>query len=85
MNDPAALYPLLPEVVLAITILVVITVDLFLARERKWLLTPLTVAGLLATAAAIAVVWAEPPSAAVGSFRHSSANLPNHARPARRV
>ncbi|RPH35186.1 MAG: NADH-quinone oxidoreductase subunit N [Chloroflexi bacterium] len=65
MNDVANLFPLLPELTLAITILVVITVDLFLPRERKWLLTPLTVAGLLATAAAIAVVWAEPPTEAL--------------------
>jgi NADH-quinone oxidoreductase subunit N len=62
MNDVAALYPLLPEATLALVILVVITVDLFLDRERKWLLTPLTVIGLLATAAAIGWVWASPPS-----------------------
>ena len=46
MNDLASLYPLLPEGVLALTILVVISVDLFLARENKWWLTPLTVVGL---------------------------------------
>ena len=46
MNDLASLYPLLPEGALALTILVVISVDLFLARENKWWLTPLTVVGL---------------------------------------
>jgi NADH-quinone oxidoreductase subunit N len=68
MNDPASLFGLLPEGVLAISILVVITVDLFLARERKWLLTPLTVVGLLATAAAIGVVWTSPPSDALAGI-----------------
>ncbi|MEX0630907.1 MAG: NADH-quinone oxidoreductase subunit N [Chloroflexota bacterium] len=65
MNDPAALYPLLPEAALAISVLVIITVDLFLPRERKWLLTPLTVAGLAATALAIGAVWTTPPSEAL--------------------
>ncbi|HET9498491.1 MAG TPA: NADH-quinone oxidoreductase subunit N [Candidatus Limnocylindria bacterium] len=68
MNDPANLFPLLPELVLAISILVVITVDLFLPRERKWLLTPLTAVGLLSTAAAIGVVWTSPPSAALAGI-----------------
>jgi NADH-quinone oxidoreductase subunit N len=61
MNDPANLFALLPEAVLAVTVLAIITIDLFLARERKWMLTPLTVVGLAATAAAIAVVWGSPP------------------------
>jgi NADH-quinone oxidoreductase subunit N len=68
MNDPANLYPLLPELALAITILVVITVDLFLARDRKWMLTPLTALGLLVTAAAIGVVWTSPPSEALAGI-----------------
>jgi NADH-quinone oxidoreductase subunit N len=68
MNDPANLYPLLPELALAITILVVITVDLFLAADRKWLLTPLTAVGLLATAAAIGVVWSSPPNGALAGI-----------------
>ena len=65
MNDLADLFPLLPELALAVTILAVITADLFLRRERKWFLIPLTVSGLLATAAAIAVVWTSPPSTAL--------------------
>ncbi len=68
MNDPANLFPLLPELALAISILVVITVDLFLPRERKWLLTPITALGLLATAAAIGVVWSSPPGAALAGI-----------------
>ena len=68
MNDPAALSALLPEAVLAITVLAIITVDLFLARERKWLLTPLTAAGLLATAVAIGVVWSASPSATLAGI-----------------
>ncbi len=62
MNDSASLYPLLPEGALALTILVVISVDLFLARENKWWLTPLTVVGLGLTAGAIALVWNSAPT-----------------------
>ena len=48
---------LLPELVLAALVLVIITVDLFLSRSNKWLLTPLTVAGLLVAGAACVLVW----------------------------
>ena len=48
---------LLPELVLTVLLLVVITVDLFLPRGSKWLLTPLTVFGLLVAGAALFVVW----------------------------
>ncbi len=48
---------LLPELVLVLLLLVVITVDLFLPRSSKWLLTPLTVFGLLLAGAACFVVW----------------------------
>lgn len=48
---------LLPELVLAALVLVIITVDLFLSRSNKWLLTPLTVAGLLVAGAACVAVW----------------------------
>jgi NADH-quinone oxidoreductase subunit N len=48
---------LLPELVLTALLLVVITVDLFLPRGSKWLLTPLTVFGLLAAGAALFAVW----------------------------
>jgi len=51
------LVTLLPELVLAALVLVIITVDLFLSRSNKWLLTPLTVAGLLVAGAACVVVW----------------------------
>ncbi len=48
---------ILPELVLAGLVLLVLTVDLFLPRRDKWLLTPLTVAGLLLAGAACFVVW----------------------------
>jgi NADH-quinone oxidoreductase subunit N len=48
---------LLPELILTALVLVVITVDLFLSRARKWVLTPLTVGGLVLTGAALAWVW----------------------------
>ena len=54
VND---LVTLLPELILTLLVLVVITVDLFLPRGSKWLLTPLTVAGLLLAGAACFVVW----------------------------
>jgi NADH-quinone oxidoreductase subunit N len=54
VND---LVTLLPELILAALVLVIITVDLFLSRANKWLLTPLTVAGLILAGAACVVVW----------------------------
>jgi NADH-quinone oxidoreductase subunit N len=51
------LVTLLPELILAALVLLIVTVDLFLSRRNKWLLTPLTVAGLLAAGAACVVVW----------------------------
>ena len=54
VND---LVTLLPELFLAGLVLVVLTVDLFLSRRNKWVLTPLTVAGLILAGAACAVVW----------------------------
>jgi NADH-quinone oxidoreductase subunit N len=51
------LVTLLPELILSGLVLVIITVDLFLPRRDKWLLTPLTVAGLIAAGIACVVVW----------------------------
>jgi NADH-quinone oxidoreductase subunit N len=51
------LVTLLPELVLVGLVLLVLTVDLFLPRRDKWLLTPLTVAGLLLAGAACIAVW----------------------------
>ena len=51
------LFPLLPELILAALVLVVITVDLFLSPGRKWVLTPITVFGLLLAGAACPIVW----------------------------
>src|ERR687896_86011 len=51
------LVTLLPELILTALLLVVITVDLFLSRPNKWLLTPLTVGGLILAGAACFVVW----------------------------
>ena len=59
MNDPLNdLFTLLPELLLVSTALVVITTDLFLPRSAKWVLTPLTVVGLLLTAIGCVQVWA---------------------------
>ncbi len=51
------LVTLLPELILVGLILLVLTVDLFLPRRDKWILTPLTVAGLILVGAACIVVW----------------------------
>ena len=51
------LVTLLPELILSTLVLVVITVDLFLSRAHKWLLTPLTVAGLIVAGAGLIPIW----------------------------
>ncbi|HEX6139852.1 MAG TPA: NADH-quinone oxidoreductase subunit N [Candidatus Limnocylindria bacterium] len=58
MGDPLNdLFTLLPELLLLITVLAVITTDLFLPRALKWILTPLTVFGLLLTGIGCWLVW----------------------------
>ena len=57
MNYLNDLVTLLPELLLVALVLTIITVDLFLSRQNKWLLTPLTVAGLALVGAACVVVW----------------------------
>ncbi len=54
LND---LVTLLPELVLATLVLTIITLDLFLPRGSKWMLTPITVVGLLIAGGALFVVW----------------------------
>ena len=51
------LFTLYPELILTVTALVVLTADLFLSRRAKWLLTPLTVIGLLFTGVGCLMVW----------------------------
>jgi NADH-quinone oxidoreductase subunit N len=51
------LFTLLPELILAATVLFVLTTDLFLPRGLKWLLTPLTVFGLVMTGIGVVLVW----------------------------
>jgi NADH-quinone oxidoreductase subunit N len=57
MNYVDDLVTILPELILTALVLVIITTDLFLPRRHKWLLTPLTVAGLILAGAACVVVW----------------------------
>ena len=57
MNYITELFPLLPELILAVLVLVVITADLFLRRDHKWILTPLTVFGLVLAGIACPLVW----------------------------
>ena len=57
MDHVEDLVTLLPELILSTLVLVIITVDLFLSRRNKWLLTPLTVGGLVLAGGACVVVW----------------------------
>ena len=65
MNYFTELFPLLPELILAVLVLVVITADLFLRRDHKWILTPLTVFGLVLAGIACPLYAAE-----VGAIRN---------------
>jgi NADH-quinone oxidoreductase subunit N len=67
--DPNDLAPLLPELILTGLVLVVITVDLWLPRDLKWLLTPLTVAGLVLAGAACIPVWGVNETIFAGFYR----------------
>ena len=57
MDYVVDLVTLLPELILSVLVLVVITTDLFLPRSAKWILTPLTVAGLILAGAGLVPVW----------------------------
>ncbi|MDP9271516.1 MAG: NADH-quinone oxidoreductase subunit N [Chloroflexota bacterium] len=63
------LFPLLPELILAALVLVVITTDLFLRRDQKWLLTPLTVFGLVLALIACPIVWNTNDTVFAGFYR----------------
>jgi len=49
--------PIYPELILTMLVLLVLTVDLFLARKDKWLLTPLTVIGLILVGISCLETW----------------------------
>ena len=57
MDYVSDLFTILPELLLTSTVLLVITVDAFLPRDAKWVLTPLTVFGLLLAGISCAFVW----------------------------
>jgi NADH-quinone oxidoreductase subunit N len=57
MQDINDLFPMLPELILAVLVLVVIATDLLLERSDKWVLTPLTVFGLALAGIACVIVW----------------------------
>lgn len=60
---------LLPELALTVLVLIVLTVDLFLRRKHKWLLTPLTVIGLVVVGVACAQVWGVNQTVFAGFYR----------------
>jgi len=75
MNYGTELQPLLPELILAGLALVIITVDLFLRRDAKWVLTPLTIVGLLLTAASLPTVWGTNATVFHGFYRVDDLSL----------
>jgi NADH-quinone oxidoreductase subunit N len=66
LND---LFTLLPELILVVLALVVITADLFLSRPSKWLLTPLTVFGLILAGIGCVLVWGVNDTVFAGFYR----------------
>ncbi len=60
---------LLPELELTILVLLVLTVDLFLPREQKWLLTPITVSGLVVVGIACWAMWGVNQTVFAGFYR----------------
>jgi NADH-quinone oxidoreductase subunit N len=59
MTDVNDLFTILPELLLVLTVLTVITVDLWLPRSAKWILTPLTVFGMLLAGIGCVLVWGQ--------------------------
>ena len=60
---------LLPEFALTVLVLVVLSTDLFLRREQKWLLTPITVIGLVVVGIACWEVWGVNQTVFAGFYR----------------
>lgn len=59
---------LLPEILLVLTLCGVLTVDLFLPRERRWMAMPLSVLGVGATTAAVIFLWGTEATTLGGMF-----------------
>jgi NADH-quinone oxidoreductase subunit N len=67
--NPDELSAILPELALTTLVLVVLTVDLFLHREDKWMLTPITVIGLGFVGYACWTVWGLNQTVFAGFYR----------------
>jgi len=67
--NTADLRTILPEIALTTLVLVVLTTDLFLRREDKWLLTPITVIGLGFVGYACWTVWGINQTVFAGFYR----------------
>jgi len=68
MTDMGAFDPVMPEVALAVLVLVIVTVDGFLKPESKHWLTWITVAGLIVVGIRCALVWETGATTAFGSL-----------------
>jgi NADH-quinone oxidoreductase subunit N len=66
LND---LFTLLPELIMTVLVLVVITADLFLPRPSKWLLAPLTIFGLILAGIGCVLVWGTNDTVFAGFYR----------------
>jgi NADH-quinone oxidoreductase subunit N len=67
--NPDDLSAILPELALTTLVLAVLTIDLFLRREDKWLLTPITVIGLGFVGYACWTVWGLNQTVFAGFYR----------------
>ncbi len=68
MNYFNDLFPVMPELILAALALVIVSSDLFLPRDAKWVLTPITIGGLILVGVSIPVVWDAPGSLVFSGF-----------------
>ncbi len=75
MNYLNDLFPLMPELILAALGLVVVTADLVLRRRDKWLLTPITILGLLLAGISLPVVWGTNATVFSGFYRVDDLSL----------
>jgi len=69
------LFPLMPELILGVLALVVITLDLLLSRPQKWLLTPVTIFGLVLCGISLPIVWGTNDTVFHGFYRVDDLSL----------
>ena len=68
MNQAIDYHAILPELILAGTLLVVLVVDTFLGQRRKWFTMPLSLVGVIAALIAVFTLYGEMRSTFGGRF-----------------